>query len=433
MNDKRRRMAVKSWPLWLLLVGSVFLQVSGQHWSFGLSPGGKRDLDSISDTLNNMVEGFPHMGAPRPLLGCVDESPFAKIYRIKGLLNSVTDRESGHRIYKKLQAKITEENLNDRAPALQQGGLQLLLEIVVEEAVDDGVDAGGGHGREVAEREDDVVVAKRDRVVIPVKDGVEDIQREPREGHCHHDGDQHDVDPGGALVLLLSGVPATLHHILPPPEAQVDVQVANGDEGQGEEVLEDQQGGGVSPPKLYGRPHLHTNKVVTDGDTQVLERQDDSNRHIGVPYQRFPSGRVDNELVSLHGNEDQRKHGNANRYALDEGRELTQSFSKDPAVHECVDDSHWQAYDAHQNVRAGQVGDEDVGDIVHLLVPRDDEHQAGVPHQAHRHHRAVRNYQESGPTDGERAVLSGVPLRTARLVVIGAVLQFHGNFRGAGE
>ncbi|KAM9743620.1 progonadoliberin-1-like isoform 2-T2 [Menidia menidia] len=79
-------MAVTSWPLWLLLVGSAFLQVSGQHWSFGLSPGGKRDLDSISDTLNNMVEGFPHMGAPCPLLGCVDESPFAKIYRIKGLL-----------------------------------------------------------------------------------------------------------------------------------------------------------------------------------------------------------------------------------------------------------------------------------------------------------------------------------------------------------
>ncbi|KAM4577409.1 progonadoliberin-1-like [Odontesthes bonariensis] len=96
-----KRMAVRTWALWPLLVGSVLLQVTCQHWSFGLSPGGKRDLDTFSDTLDNVVEGFPHMDAPCRVVGCADESPFAKIYRMKGFLGGVTDRENGRRVYKK--------------------------------------------------------------------------------------------------------------------------------------------------------------------------------------------------------------------------------------------------------------------------------------------------------------------------------------------
>ncbi|XP_044052561.1 progonadoliberin-1-like isoform X2 [Siniperca chuatsi] len=96
-----RRMSTKTLALWLLLVGTV-TQGCCQHWSYGLSPGGKRELDSLSDTLGNIVDGFPHVDTPCSVLGCAEESPLAKIYRMKGFLGSVTDRENGHRTYKKM-------------------------------------------------------------------------------------------------------------------------------------------------------------------------------------------------------------------------------------------------------------------------------------------------------------------------------------------
>lgn len=60
IHTKCFRMAVKL--LALLLVGTLVPQHCCQHWSYGLSPGGKRGLDSISDTLDNVSidqrEGF---------------------------------------------------------------------------------------------------------------------------------------------------------------------------------------------------------------------------------------------------------------------------------------------------------------------------------------------------------------------------------------
>lgn len=75
------------------------------------------------------------------------------------------------------------------AAAAQQRGLELFLEIAVEETVDDRVDAGGDHGSEVAQREDDVMAARRDELVVPVKHRVEDVEREPGEGESHDYGD----------------------------------------------------------------------------------------------------------------------------------------------------------------------------------------------------------------------------------------------------
>uniref|UniRef100_A0A8C9ZMC2 Gonadoliberin n=2 Tax=Sander lucioperca TaxID=283035 RepID=A0A8C9ZMC2_SANLU len=91
----------QNYQLWLLLVAAAWPQGCCQHWSYGLSPGGKRDLDSLSDTLANLVEGFPRVDTPCSVLGCVEESPFVKMYRAKGFLGSVADRENGHRTYKK--------------------------------------------------------------------------------------------------------------------------------------------------------------------------------------------------------------------------------------------------------------------------------------------------------------------------------------------
>uniref|UniRef100_A0A667Z478 Progonadoliberin n=1 Tax=Myripristis murdjan TaxID=586833 RepID=A0A667Z478_9TELE len=70
--------------LWLLLLGTLMPQGCCQHWSYGLSPGGKRELDSLSDTL--IVGAFPQTDIPCSVLGCAEESPFAKLHRLKGLL-----------------------------------------------------------------------------------------------------------------------------------------------------------------------------------------------------------------------------------------------------------------------------------------------------------------------------------------------------------
>lgn len=103
------------------------------------------------------------------------------------------------------------------AGAAIQGGLEFLLEVTVEEAVNDGVDAGRGHGREVTRGEDGVVLAGRDGLVVPVEHRVEDVERQPAERERHHDGDQHGVDPLGPVGLLLMGIPGPLHHVPPPP------------------------------------------------------------------------------------------------------------------------------------------------------------------------------------------------------------------------
>uniref|UniRef100_A0A8C2ZXS1 Progonadoliberin n=1 Tax=Cyclopterus lumpus TaxID=8103 RepID=A0A8C2ZXS1_CYCLU len=93
------RMATKTLVLCLLLAGAILPQGRCQHWSYGLNPGGKRDLDSLSDTLGNLIEAFPHVDTPCTVFGCAEESPIARIYRSKGFLGSVTNRENGHIAY----------------------------------------------------------------------------------------------------------------------------------------------------------------------------------------------------------------------------------------------------------------------------------------------------------------------------------------------
>lgn len=141
---------------------------------------------------------------------------------------------------------------------------------------------------------------------------------------------------------------------------------------------------------------------------------------------------MDNELVALHGNKDEGKDGDGHGDALDEGCEFTEGVSKDPVVHQSVDNGDGQAHNAHEDVGTGQVDDEDVGDVAHLLVPRDDKHQARVPDETHRHDCAVRDNEEGGAAHRQRAVICEIPryLFPQGLVVVGAVLQLHAGFPG---
>nr|AQS95491.1 seabream-type gonadotropin-releasing hormone [Scatophagus argus] len=95
-------MAAWSLALRLLLVGTLLSQGCCQHWSYGLSPGGKRDLDGLSDSLGNQIdEGFPHVETPCSVLGCAEDASLPRMYRMKGFLDRVADRDAGRRTYKK--------------------------------------------------------------------------------------------------------------------------------------------------------------------------------------------------------------------------------------------------------------------------------------------------------------------------------------------
>lgn len=65
----------------------------------------------------------------------------------------------------------------------------LLSEVRVEEAVDDGVDAGGGHGQQMAEGEQKVVVTDRQSLLVPVCHHIKDGEWKPAEGKsCYESG-----------------------------------------------------------------------------------------------------------------------------------------------------------------------------------------------------------------------------------------------------
>ncbi|XP_024296453.1 progonadoliberin-1 [Oncorhynchus tshawytscha] len=81
--------------LLLLLVAPLVSHGCCQHWSYGLNPGGKRVTDSLSDTLDNLAEDLPKIDTSCSLFGCADVSPHPEMYRLRALLVSLADRQSG--------------------------------------------------------------------------------------------------------------------------------------------------------------------------------------------------------------------------------------------------------------------------------------------------------------------------------------------------
>ncbi|KAG7332096.1 hypothetical protein KOW79_003930 [Hemibagrus wyckioides] len=73
--------------LWWMVVCVVVLQVSAQHWSHGLNPGGKRA--AMQETVEEMPRSSSYV------CDYADASPRNKIYRLKDLLSRVAERETG--------------------------------------------------------------------------------------------------------------------------------------------------------------------------------------------------------------------------------------------------------------------------------------------------------------------------------------------------
>lgn len=60
--------------------------------------------------------------------------------------------------------------------AAQNQWLHFFFEVAIEETIDDRVDTGRSHGYQMAQWEDQIVVARWNDLVIPVHDGVENMQ-----------------------------------------------------------------------------------------------------------------------------------------------------------------------------------------------------------------------------------------------------------------
>lgn len=113
--------------------------------------------------------------------------------------------------------------LSCRKPLAEPERLHVTLEVAVQEAVEDGVDADGAHSSKMAQREQRIVGAVHGRFVVPVDNGIENIEWQPADSEGHHDGEQHDAD-ALCLVTAILVVTHSLHHTLPLPQADVDLR-----------------------------------------------------------------------------------------------------------------------------------------------------------------------------------------------------------------
>jgi hypothetical protein len=200
---------------------------------------------------------------------------------------------------------------------------QVLLEIFVKKAIKERVYACRNHSNQVANYKYQIMVAAHQHLMIPVKDDIEDIQRQPACSKGHHDGNQHGVDPlvltELALLLLLSVyLPVSL------AEADDNLQITDEDEAQRYKVLENKQGGGEEELVRFGGPVLDTGHPVgvdISGEGKVLKgfigevigqkqgnRQQKGNEPnecdapVGMKYPWFPATGIHNKLIPFNSN-----------------------------------------------------------------------------------------------------------------------------------
>ncbi|XP_043845191.1 progonadoliberin-1 isoform X1 [Dromiciops gliroides] len=84
-----------------LLAGCLLLTLcvmisSGQHWSYGLRPGGKRDADNLIDSFQEMASEV-NQPAELQRLECTVHQPRSPLRDLKGALASLIEGEAGRK------------------------------------------------------------------------------------------------------------------------------------------------------------------------------------------------------------------------------------------------------------------------------------------------------------------------------------------------
>ncbi|KAI4879474.1 hypothetical protein NFI96_010651 [Prochilodus magdalenae] len=86
-------MKVRNALLWVMVCVAV-LKVNCQHWSYGLSPGGRRAAESLTAPLQEAAEDLHPRGPASYLCGYVHVSPHNELSKLKEMLASLADSES---------------------------------------------------------------------------------------------------------------------------------------------------------------------------------------------------------------------------------------------------------------------------------------------------------------------------------------------------
>lgn len=122
--------------------------------------------------------------------------------------------------------------------AVQEHLSHLLPKVGVEKAVNDGVDAGGGHGQQVAEGEQQVMVTDGQSLLVPVGHHIEDGEWQPANSKSCYEGKQHDVDTSAVCHALALWGPGTIQHVFAVSKAHKHSHVTEQDQQKWATVLE---------------------------------------------------------------------------------------------------------------------------------------------------------------------------------------------------
>ncbi|XP_037113793.1 progonadoliberin-1-like [Syngnathus acus] len=97
---QQKSKTMKSLVLWLLILATSMQVIYSQHWSYGLNPGGKRELLLLDKQTNvPVIDGFRQVEKPCRVVACGHLSLFAKICRMNEFHGNAAGKQSGRRTF----------------------------------------------------------------------------------------------------------------------------------------------------------------------------------------------------------------------------------------------------------------------------------------------------------------------------------------------
>lgn len=262
---------------------------------------------------------------------------------------------------------------------------------------------------------------------VQVAGQLEHMKRQPARREHHHDQRQH---LGGLLAAVDAVAAAGWADVVLQLDPDADVGVA--DDGQRDDVLQQEHGQAVDEAvpagpmgpllRAHGDAQVDRRDLLVavlpedgqrgrqDGGRRPSERHDEE---AGAPRQ--PLAQVeDDAAVALQGDDGQGEDGHVDAQGLSEGHHVAQHGPELPLVQQGVYQGEGQAERVHQQVRQGQVSDEEVGHRPHVPVADDHVDHEGVPQQPQQDDQGVR--RDQGDLDSK--VLGDVGVETRRACAV---------------
>ncbi|XP_004414192.1 PREDICTED: progonadoliberin-1 [Odobenus rosmarus divergens] len=80
----------------LLLLTLCVVGCQGQHWSYGLRPGGKRNAENVIESFQEIAKELDQPAEPQRL-ECTIHQPRSPLRDLKGALESLIEEETGQK------------------------------------------------------------------------------------------------------------------------------------------------------------------------------------------------------------------------------------------------------------------------------------------------------------------------------------------------